>query len=619
MNCRSITQKTTSSFSFTPIQTGLLQRKCNSCGQHTIAGGECTNCQPKSGLQRKLTIGASNDPLELEADRITDRVMRMPEPSIQRQMEPEEDEEEGMVQRKAIANQVSPLDQNQASSEVPPSVNEGLRSPGQPLDPATCAFMEPRFGQDFSQVRVHTDVESAESARAVDALAYTVKRDVVFGAGQYAPETSEGRKLLAHELTHVVQQEGQTKALTNKLSPSETNGLYEREADEIAKAVVLEQGAPRFASLGSEMSTQTMPHRSSLAVTPDMGSELRRQPSGSQPTSDIPRQQEASRAEAQEELTTFLRRSLQTQGGRSLQVTKEVRSAVISLFIDDPFRLSTIEGWLNQLVLPGDPAEFSMQVVRQLPEKIDRVRLENLKQLPTNKPTPSRLGRLRELVERTDPGKRDFPEPTPEPTSQERFEQGVKNLRQQRGEPKATQYGPYSVDLLRAARIAGGLPEAWRGPRQQSQARGVYPEVEKAIQQLVAPNALVPAEVTWRREQAETRFEFAGPEEEKLHRLGQRDARAMESSFADAHEVARELAWLLDIAHQQGDTEIDLRLSGIYNSVPNRDTIYSEIRRIALIVRKHLSHHAPKVSRLNVFIGNNPRIKHVVVLSTTSE
>jgi tRNA(Ile2) C34 agmatinyltransferase TiaS len=77
MNLRSTTQTKTSS-SFSPIQTGLLQRKCNSCGQHTIAGGDCTDCQPKSGLQRKLTIGTSNDPLELEADRVADRVLAAP-------------------------------------------------------------------------------------------------------------------------------------------------------------------------------------------------------------------------------------------------------------------------------------------------------------------------------------------------------------------------------------------------------------------------------------------------------------------------------------------------------------------------------------------------------------
>ena len=66
--------------------------------------------------------------------------------------------------------------------------------------------MEPRFGHDFSQVRVHTDEQAVESAQAVNALAYTVGRDVVFGMGQYAPETRDTRRLLAHELAHVIQQ-----------------------------------------------------------------------------------------------------------------------------------------------------------------------------------------------------------------------------------------------------------------------------------------------------------------------------------------------------------------------------------------------------------------------------
>jgi hypothetical protein len=90
--------------------------------------------------------------------------------------------------------------------EAPAIVHEVLRSPGQPLDAATRAWMEPRFGRDFGNVRVHTDGAAAESARAVNALAYTVGRDVVFGPGQYAPGTEKGSRLLAHELTHVVQQ-----------------------------------------------------------------------------------------------------------------------------------------------------------------------------------------------------------------------------------------------------------------------------------------------------------------------------------------------------------------------------------------------------------------------------
>jgi hypothetical protein len=89
---------------------------------------------------------------------------------------------------------------------MPPIVNEVLHSPGQPLDAGTRAFMEPRFGHDFSKVRIHTDTQAADSAHAVNALAYTVGNDVVFGSGQYQPATSNGRRLLGHELTHVVQQ-----------------------------------------------------------------------------------------------------------------------------------------------------------------------------------------------------------------------------------------------------------------------------------------------------------------------------------------------------------------------------------------------------------------------------
>ncbi|MCA9968944.1 MAG: DUF4157 domain-containing protein, partial [Anaerolineales bacterium] len=89
---------------------------------------------------------------------------------------------------------------------APPIVRGALRAPGRPLDAATRAFMEPRLGHDLGTVRVHTDGQAAASARAVQARAYTVGRDVVFGAGEFAPETAVGRRLLAHELAHVVQQ-----------------------------------------------------------------------------------------------------------------------------------------------------------------------------------------------------------------------------------------------------------------------------------------------------------------------------------------------------------------------------------------------------------------------------
>ncbi|MBG1270885.1 eCIS core domain-containing protein [Nostoc sp. WHI] len=178
------------------INGGVLQRKC-ACGNTAGSSGSCAECQSKREgiLQTKLRVSEPGDRYEQEADRVADEVMRMPEPTIQRQVE---SEKEGIVQRKAIAQQ--------NTSEMPSIVYEVLNSPGHPLDPETRAFVEPRFGQDFSHVRVYTDAEAAQSAQAVNAKAYTMKRDIVFGAGQYAPRTADGKRLLAHELTHVVQQ-----------------------------------------------------------------------------------------------------------------------------------------------------------------------------------------------------------------------------------------------------------------------------------------------------------------------------------------------------------------------------------------------------------------------------
>ena len=99
-----------------------------------------------------------------------------------------------------------------AAGEAPASVHEVLRSPGQPLDAATRAYFEPRFGHDFRRCGCIPDAAAEQSARDVNAHAYTVGHDIVFGAGRFTPGTHEGRRLLAHELTHVVQESGGTPA-----------------------------------------------------------------------------------------------------------------------------------------------------------------------------------------------------------------------------------------------------------------------------------------------------------------------------------------------------------------------------------------------------------------------
>jgi hypothetical protein len=118
---------------------------------------------------------------------------------------------------------------------VPPIVHEVLRSPGQPLDSGTLAFFEPRFGHDFSGVRVHADARAAESAKAVNSLAYTVGHDIFFGQARYTPQTLEGQKLLAHELAHVIQQSGSPARAPARID--EDTSSLEGEAERSARVI----------------------------------------------------------------------------------------------------------------------------------------------------------------------------------------------------------------------------------------------------------------------------------------------------------------------------------------------------------------------------------------------
>lgn len=163
-----------------------MQRKC-SCGGTPGPGGECEACRKRR--------------------------------------------ESGALQR--ATNRPTPLSSH--SSDVPPIVQDVLRSPGQPLGEDTRAFMEPRFGRDFSRVRVHTNSRAAHSAEMVNALAYTWGQDVVFGAGQYAPRTRKGRRLIAHELAHTIQQASNVGAsasgIAHPLDPSE------KEAEQASESI----------------------------------------------------------------------------------------------------------------------------------------------------------------------------------------------------------------------------------------------------------------------------------------------------------------------------------------------------------------------------------------------
>jgi hypothetical protein len=230
--------------------------------QRTIGNKAVTQLIKSGSLQAKLKISPPNDIYEQEADRVADQVMRMSEPKqslvnghsslVQRETNcPEcEEKEDEQIQTKPLAEQLTPLVQRQkteeedeevmpklmdnrqlqrqedipeeeeeepaqrkeaagGTSEVTPDIESSInamKGGGNPLSESTRSFFEPRFGTDFSQVRVHSDSRAANTAQAINAKAFTTGKDIVFNSGQYSPGISAGKRLLAHELTHVLQQ-----------------------------------------------------------------------------------------------------------------------------------------------------------------------------------------------------------------------------------------------------------------------------------------------------------------------------------------------------------------------------------------------------------------------------
>jgi hypothetical protein len=151
------------------------------------------------------------------------------------------------------------------SETVPSIVHEVLRSSGQPLDASTRAFMELRLGHDFSQVQVHSDTKAAESARAVHAVAYTVGQDVVFGAGQYMPTTNMGQRLLAHELTHVMQQCNAAVGSPQRLEMATGRGsASEIEAERASSAAVSGSSVPDVTRLSANVERMAILQRQEI-------------------------------------------------------------------------------------------------------------------------------------------------------------------------------------------------------------------------------------------------------------------------------------------------------------------------------------------------------------------
>jgi hypothetical protein len=230
--------------------------------QRTIGNQAVQRLFESGAIQAKLKIGQPGDKNEQEADRIAEQVMRMPEPQVQRQPEEPENQEDILIQTKLIGEQITPLVQRRieqegreglimtkSSSEKTHQITNDLsvrlnrsRDAGKALPEADKNFMGKRFGIDFSDVRVHTDSEAALLNKELNAQAFTCGRDIYFGAGNYCPTTMSGKILLAHELTHVVQQGGTVRTFRNVPAQSgsyaEPVQIMRRETDIIMRSPI---------------------------------------------------------------------------------------------------------------------------------------------------------------------------------------------------------------------------------------------------------------------------------------------------------------------------------------------------------------------------------------------
>jgi outer membrane protein OmpA-like peptidoglycan-associated protein len=188
--------------------SSVIQRKAG-----CACGGDCPSCAEDDRarkIQTKLQVSAPGDQFEQEADRVADQVMRMPAPTVQRQCNGcsdastrPSDDDAPRIQRQTNSES--------GAREVTSDFTSQL-GVGSPLDTASRRYFEPRFGHDFGNVRIHSGPQAATAADRVKARAFTLGQDVVFAAGEHDPGSESGKRLLAHELTHVIQQSGSGRA-----------------------------------------------------------------------------------------------------------------------------------------------------------------------------------------------------------------------------------------------------------------------------------------------------------------------------------------------------------------------------------------------------------------------
>ncbi len=205
--------------------------------QPCACGGNCPRCQQPQ-RQATIAVGQSNDGLEQQADRVAEQVSASP-----------------------AKNPIPAIAASkQGAAGMPQAAPSILQSSGKPLDAATRSMIEPRLGRNLSAVRVHTDRQAAQSAQAMRAEAYTAGNHIAFNHGKYAPDTAGGKQLLAHELTHVVQQ-GSATGSAPAIQRKAMIGAQILVVDEAYKKTVKDTWGQKALNRLIELSTDAAEHK----------------------------------------------------------------------------------------------------------------------------------------------------------------------------------------------------------------------------------------------------------------------------------------------------------------------------------------------------------------------
>lgn len=397
-------------------------------------------------IQAKLTISQPGDPHEAEADRVADAVMSTPAANVSTLgVSPAFGIATGSLQRKcacgdrpgaqgeceACRDEQINLQRRPANGKATaaPAVHAALRSGGHPLDSGNRAFFESRFGRDFSQVRIHSGTEAAASARAVNALAYTVGRDIVFAPGQYDSGSNAGRHLLAHELTHVAQQEAGGSATLQRQEDPEPVGLPPEHPGNLAAI--------------EESEESLKPQREERANT-------QRELAETQMSNSDPKQEEAMRAREKE------------VSDRLSQVEKNLAAGLQQ-------KIGLIDRAISQIeqVLPGHSGGGAPEVKQEVWDELDRLR--SMKKAAEKELLPFLRAQKRELIKQLNEAIKKLPEGSPERMAMEKdrkeaaeFLSGTAENRAAPGTrgPRAGESGPPYVVYSGYVKVGGNTP--WR-------------------------------------------------------------------------------------------------------------------------------------------------------------